>query len=123
VLFLAVVAPFGLLAVARLAERLAPEGQERGAAVVPAVALSVALLVPAVTAISNQLSRAVETRADAFAMRLTGDPAALVAFQRRIAVQNVADPDPPRVVRLLLGTHPTTMQRIGHALAVERSRP
>jgi STE24 endopeptidase len=123
VLFLAVVAPFGMLAVARLAERLVPAGQERGAAVVPAVALSAALLVPAVTAISNQLSRAVETRADAFAMRLTGDPGALVEFQRRIAVQNVADPDPPRVVRLLLGTHPTTMQRIGHALAVERSGP
>jgi STE24 endopeptidase len=123
VLFLAVVAPFGLLAVARLAERLVPAAQERGAAVVPAVALSAALLVPAVTAISNQLSRAVETRADAFAMRLTGDPGALVEFQRRIAVQNVADPDPPRVVRLLLGTHPTTMQRIGHALAVERAAP
>jgi STE24 endopeptidase len=123
VLFLAVVAPFGLLAVARLGERLVPAGQGRGAAVVPAVALSAALLVPAVTAISNQLSRAIETRADAFAMRLTGDPGALVEFQRRIAVQNVADPDPPRVVRLLLGTHPTTMQRIGHALAVERAGP
>jgi STE24 endopeptidase len=123
VLFLAVVAPFGLIAVARLAERVVPAGRERDAAVVPAVALSVALLVPALMAISNQLSRAVEHRADAFAMRLTGDPEALVEFQRRIAVKNVADPDPPRVVRLLLGTHPTTMERIGHALAVERAGP
>jgi STE24 endopeptidase len=91
--------------------------------VVPAVALAVALLVPALTAISNQLSRDVENRADSFAMELTGDPAALVDFQRRIAVQNVADPDPPAAVRLLLGTHPTTMERIGHALAVERAGP
>jgi STE24 endopeptidase len=81
------------------------------------------VLTPVIAAAGNQLSRGIEVRADRFAMELTGDPGALVEFQRRIAVQNVADPDPPRVVRLLLGTHPTTMQRIGHALAVERSGP
>jgi STE24 endopeptidase len=115
-LFLALVAPLGMLAVARAGERLAPPGP----GTVPAVALSVALLAPALTAISNQLSRAVETRADRFAIELTGDPGAQVGFQRRIAVQNVADPDPPAAVRLLLGTHPTTMERIGQALAAER---
>jgi STE24 endopeptidase len=77
--------------------------------------------VPGVTAISNQLSRAVEARADRFAMELTGDPQALVDFQRRIAVRNVGDPDPPALARFLLGTHPTTMERIGQALAVERA--
>jgi STE24 endopeptidase len=119
-LYLAIVAPLGMFAVARLTERLAPAGRERGPAAVPAVALSIALLVPAITAISNQLSRAVELRADRYALRLTGDAEALIGFQRRITIQNVSDPDPPAVVRFLLGTHPTAMERIGLALAVER---
>jgi STE24 endopeptidase len=78
------------------------------------------VLVPAISAISNQLSRQVEARADRFSMELTHDPRELIAFQKRIAVQNVADPDPPGWVTFLLATHPTAMQRIGQALAFER---
>jgi STE24 endopeptidase len=59
----------------------------------------------------------VEARADRFSLRLTGEPETLIGFQRRIAVQNVSDPDPPAVAHFLLGTHPTTMERIGLALA------
>ena len=67
--------------------------------------------------VSNQLSRAIERRADAFALELTGEPDAMIAFERRITLQNVGDPSPPRWLQLLLGTHPTTMERIGQALA------
>jgi STE24 endopeptidase len=116
-LYLAIVAPFGMLAVARLGERMAP-GEGRSA--VPAVALAIALIAPATTMISNQLSRAVEARADRFSMELTHDPDGLIAFQRKITVQNVGDPDPPGWVAFLLGTHPTAVQRIGQALAFER---
>jgi STE24 endopeptidase len=118
-LYLAIVAPFGMLAVARLSERLARRGAGPVAAV-PAVALSIAVLVPAISAISNQLSRQVEARADRFSMELTHDPPDLIAFQKRITVQNVADPDPPGWVTFLLATHPTSIQRIGQALAFER---
>jgi STE24 endopeptidase len=118
-LYLAIVAPFGMLAVARLSERLALRGAGPVVAV-PAVALSIAVLVPAISAISNQLSRQVEARADRFSMELTRDPQELIAFQRRIAVQNVSDPDPPDWVTFLLATHPTAMKRIGQALAFER---
>ena len=111
-LYLVIVAPFGMLAVARLAERL-----DRGGSPVPAVALSIALIVPAVTMISNQLSRGVEARADRFSMQLTHDPDGLIEFQRKITQQNVGDPDPPGWVSFLLGTHPTAVQRIGQALA------
>jgi len=72
------------------------------------------------TMVSNQLSRDVEARADAYSLELTRDPQTLIDFQRRIAVKNVSDPDPPQAVRFLLGTHPTTMQRIGLAEAFER---
>ena len=118
-LFLAIVAPFGMLAAARLAERFAPRATLGSAAAVPAVVLAVAIMAPAITAISNQLSRAVERRADAYSLELTGEAEPFIGFQRRIAVQNVSDPDPPAVARFLLGTHPTTLQRIGLALRFE----
>ena len=74
---------------------------------------------PVITTISNQLSRAIERRADAFALEMTGEPDAMVSFERRITLQNVGDPDPPRWQTVLLGTHPTTMERIGQALRYE----
>jgi STE24 endopeptidase len=115
-LWLTLVAPFGTFAVARAAEKLT----RPDATAVPAVALSLALIAPAITTISNQLSRAVERRADAFALDLTGEPDAMVGFERRITLQNVGDPDPPRWQEVLLGTHPPTMERIGQALATRR---
>jgi STE24 endopeptidase len=118
-LYLLIVAPFGLLAAARLAERLAPRDSLGTAAAVPAVVLAVGLLAPAITIISNQLSRGVEQRADQFSLELTDEPEAFVGFQKRIAITNVADPDPPPLVRFLLGTHPSTMERIGLAERLE----
>jgi STE24 endopeptidase len=117
-LYLAIVAPLGMFAVARLGERMAPRDSFGTAAAVPAVVLAISLMLPVITVISNQLSREVEARADRFSMELTREPDALIAFQRRIAVQNVSDPDPPAWTTFLLGTHPTTVQRIGQALAV-----
>ncbi len=118
-IWLAIVALPGMWAVAVLGERFSG-GFELGPRAVPAVALSIALVVPVITFVSNQLSRDVERRADAFSLELTHDPQDFIGFQRRIAVQNVADPDPPGLVRFLLGTHPTTVQRIGQAEAFER---
>lgn len=116
-LWLAIVAPFGLWATALLAERIAPRGAPLGPRTVPAVALSIAIVVPVLTMVSNQLSRDVERRADAFSLQLTQDPQTLIDFQRRIAIKNVSDPDPPALSRFLLGTHPTTLDRIGMAEA------
>ena len=112
-LYLAIVAPFGMLAAARLAERITPRDALAGAAAVPAVVLAVGVMAPAITFTSNQLSRAVETRADTYSLELTGEPRTFISFQKRVTLQNVSDPDPPRVTHWLLGTHPTTMQRIG----------
>ena len=119
-IWVAIVAPFGMWAVAMLTERLAPRDGALGPRAVPAVALAVALVVPVLTMVSNQLSRDVEARADAFSLELTDDPATLIEFQRRIALQNVSNPDPPGLARFLLGTHPTTLERIGMAKAFER---
>ncbi len=119
-LWLALVAPFAMFATQRLTERLGPE---RGTpAALPALALALALVSTGMTTISNQLSRRVEARADTFSLELTSAPAPFIAFERRIALQNVADPDPPGWLTWTLGTHPPTVARIGAAVAFERGR-
>jgi STE24 endopeptidase len=108
-LFLALVAPAGLYAVA-LWGRRAPAGP----AALPALALAAGVVSFGITAVSNQLSRDVEARADATALELTRDPAAFTAFQQRIAVRNLSDVDPPGW-SAFLRTHPTTVERLGFA--------
>jgi STE24 endopeptidase len=115
VLYAAIVAPAAALAVQRLSWELS---SERGTpATLPAVALSAMLITGPVGLIGNRLSRAMERRADHFALELAGAPDAFVSFERTIALQNVADVDPPRWVSRLLATHPPTAERIGAAVA------
>jgi STE24 endopeptidase len=71
----------------------------------------------------NSLSRAIEIRCDTEAVAATGDAEAFVDFHRRIALKNLADPDPPRWQQILLGTHPTTVERIALALAARAGGP
>jgi STE24 endopeptidase len=86
----------------------------------PAAALSLGLMSGAIGVVSNQLSRRVEARADSYALRLTNAPEPFISFERRIAVRNLADPDPPKWETWLLATHPPTIERIGMAVAYER---
>ncbi len=127
-LYVLLVAPAGLLAVAILTSAFsggagrvrAGPGELADARTLPALALALALVVPLVTMVSNQLSRRVEARADTFALQLTNKPQALVDFRRRSAVRNVAEPDPGAISQWLLGTHPTPLERIGAAEAWRR---
>ncbi|HEY7077221.1 MAG TPA: M48 family metalloprotease [Solirubrobacteraceae bacterium] len=116
--WLALTMPAALFAVARLAERLHPPD----ATAVPATALALGLVATPVGIIGNQLSRAIERRADHYALGLTGEPGQLVDFERRICVKNVIEPRPPAWERALLATHPDTMERIGRALATDPDR-
>jgi STE24 endopeptidase len=117
--WLALVAPAGTFLTQRLAEAfgrrygLGDPGRKPGPIALPAIALAVALATFAFGCASNVLSREVEASADSFALRLTDDPGAFAQFERRIAIQNVSDPDPPPVWQGLFGTHPTTLERIG----------
>ncbi|HEX2016936.1 MAG TPA: M48 family metalloprotease [Solirubrobacteraceae bacterium] len=124
-IYLALVAPLSLLSAALLTSRLAPgprfgsHPRVAGPDWLPALALSLGLVVTSITMISNGLSRSIEARADSFALRLTGEPAAFESFERRITLLNLADPQPPGWVSGLLGTHPSTVRRIGIARAYE----
>ena len=119
VLFAALTAPAGALAVQRLSWALSPE---RGtAAALPALAMAAALVSAPIGLISNRLSRAMERRADQVSLELTGASDAFVAFERTIALQNVADLDPPRWLTGLMATHPSTAERIGAALGYAKN--
>jgi STE24 endopeptidase len=122
-LWVALVAPFGLFAAALATRRLAPRDPASSpAAAIPALALSLAIVVPVVTTVSNQLSRRVEARADSYALQLTDAPEPFIDFERRIALKNVSDPDPPAWRTALLATHPSTVERIGLGVAFERAQ-
>ncbi|HEY2006859.1 MAG TPA: M48 family metallopeptidase [Solirubrobacteraceae bacterium] len=121
VLYAALVAPAGALAVQRLSWVLSAE---RGTpAMLPSLALAAALISAPLGLISNRLSRAVERRADQFALELAGAPDAFISFERTISLQNIADLDPPRWVSRLLATHPPTLERIGAAEAFAARAP
>jgi len=121
-LYLAIVAPFGMLAVARLTGRLAPEDAAGGPALLPALALSVTIMATTITTVSNAYSRAIESRADAFSLRATGQPEPFISFERRLTLRNLSDPDPPDWLTFLLSTHPPAIERIGIGVAYERAR-
>jgi STE24 endopeptidase len=119
-LFLALTAPLGLHAVARVTEQLGDSGRRPGPTTVPALTLALGLVGAPIGVISLQLSRRVEARADSFALQITDAPEAMISFEQRITIRNLADPDPPAWIRSLLATHPSTMQRIGMAKAYHR---
>jgi STE24 endopeptidase len=123
-LWVAIVAPAGMLVVMLLTRRWsARAGTVPGTtASLPAFALALALVAFGGVVISNQLSRAVEASADTYSLQLTGEPREFISMQQRLSRGNLSDPDPPAFYRALFGTHPTTMRRIGMALAFERER-
>ncbi|MER7754542.1 M48 family metalloprotease [Kitasatospora sp. NPDC097643] len=63
------------------------------------------------------VSRRIEARADRHALELTSDPEQFIAMQRRLALANVSDVDPPRLLELLFATHPSASRRIAAARA------
>ena len=118
--FSALTAPVAALAVQRVSEELSPA---RGSAqALPALALAAMVVAAPVGLVAMRLSRAVERRADLRSLELTGAGDAFVEFERRIALQNVADLDPPRWVSRLLSSHPPTLERIALALAYAEKR-
>ena len=114
VVYAAIVAPTALLAIQRLSWTLSAESGT--AAMLPPLALAAALVSAPLGLIGDHLSRSVERRADASSLELAQAPEAFISFERAIALQNVADLDPPRWVRALLATHPSTTERIGFAV-------
>jgi STE24 endopeptidase len=70
----------------------------------------------------NTISRAVEARADRASLEATGDFAGFERMQVALATRSLSDDDPPRWSQFWFGSHPTTLQRIGLARALEHER-
>ena len=79
--------------------------------------LNVALLVQ--DPIANAESRYMEYRADAFGLRVTGLHTATARLMVGFAERDFSDPDPPALLHLWFGTHPTLKERIAFALSGE----
>lgn len=86
-------------------------------AVLAAVAVQLALL-----PFANVVSRRYEAEADWVALEATRDPAAAERLYRSFVVTNLAQPEPPAWSRVLLGTHPSLLDRIAMARAWEARR-
>jgi STE24 endopeptidase len=71
----------------------------------------------------NGYIRRIERQADAYAVRLTGAPRAFIGAMRGLQRTNLSDPDPPRLVRLLLHSHPSLGERIRWAEAQAEEGP
>lgn len=119
ILYLALVAPAAMWATAEITRSVDGPPSEAGPRTLPALTLALGFVASLTSVVGNGLSREIERRADSFALRLAGSPEAFVSFERRITLQNLADPQPPRWLSLLLGTHPSTVERIGIAKAYE----
>jgi len=86
-------------------------------AAVPAAALVLVSLQLFSLPIVSAVSRRYEREADYEALRLTGTRGSAEALYRRFVRTSLADPDPSRLVQVLLSTHPTVVERIATARA------
>ena len=122
ILYVVLVTPLGLVFARELVLAIARRSGTDPAspAAIPAYLLALAFTALILNVPGNQLSREVEASADKFALELTHDPEALIKVQRQLARTNLSDPDPPGLYSWLFGTHPSTVDRIGAALAYER---
>lgn len=85
----------------------------------PVLGITMSLVGVVLSPLQLAYSRRIERRADDYAVRLTGNPRAYAGAMRKLAVQNLADPSPSRLVTILLHSHPPLAERIAVAQAAE----
>src|SRR5919109_1958066 len=85
---------------------------------VPLAILTVVLLELATLPATNAISRRYEAEADWHSLTTTRDPRAFEGLIGKLTEASLAEPDPPRAVHVLFGTHPTPMQRIEMATSL-----
>ena len=111
---LGVVAGFLLLRRPRI-RRATGAGSAGDPAIVPVLLGLVTLAAFAATPVQNAVSRAVEARADAHALDLTGDARTFISVQQRLAASNLTHLQPNPVLAFWFSSHPSPLERIGMA--------
>jgi STE24 endopeptidase len=123
VLWFGVIGVPAILLVLAAASRLC-RGLRGGLAAAAAVPVLLALAFTAqvvLLPVENLLSRRIEAEADWVALRATNDPAGAELLQRRLALANLSNPEPPSWAVRLLFDHPPVLERIGVARAYSSS--
>jgi STE24 endopeptidase len=72
--------------------------------------------------VQNTISRAIVARADRASLEATGDYRGFEKMQVRLATRSLSDASPPAWSQFWFGSHPTTVQRIGIARALEHAK-
>jgi STE24 endopeptidase len=93
------------------------DGPDGVAGLLAAALLAFTLTLP----LQNAISRRYEAEADWAALHATGDGRGAVALERRLALANLSNPNPPGWAVWLLFDHPPVMDRIAVAMAYSRS--
>ena len=99
----------GAYVVARVTRRRGGLGRP---AAVPLALLAVTVLQLALLPAANAISRRYEAEADWLALQATNDPEAFEGLTVELARAALAEPEPPRLARLLLETHPSPLERV-----------
>jgi STE24 endopeptidase len=90
-------------------------------ATLPLLGLLLGLVSLVLTPLQNAISRnLIERPADHFALELTGKHEAFVNAMEKLGRMNLADPNPPALIRYLLYSHPPLQERIDYAIARRR---
>jgi len=69
--------------------------------------------------IFNLISRRYEFQADREAVHLTGAPEIFVSLMEKLSRQNLSDPSPPLLIKILFYDHPPVAERVSAAKALE----
>ena len=113
-----------LLALALASPRLRRRSGTGGADDPSSVALVLALVTVGglvASPVVNSVSRAVEMRADRESLVATGESEAFLQIHRRLAIESVSDPTPPRWSQFWFGSHPTVLERAGLPSSLEEA--
>ena len=84
-------------------------------AALPLLVLVFGLLGLIMTPLTAFFTRRVESQADLFAIKLTGDADSFISAMAKLTDQNMAEGAPPRWVEILLDDHPSYRQRVSMA--------
>ncbi len=66
--------------------------------------------------IENYISRRLERNADSLALKVTGLKEAFISMMEKLALQNLADPNPSAIIKIFFFDHPPVKERIQAAL-------
>jgi STE24 endopeptidase len=113
---------FGVIGLPAILLMLAAAGRLTGGELTTSAAVPVVLACALTAAtlllpVENLLSRRIEAEADWVGLRATHDPQGMQSLQRRLALSDLSNPDPPGWAVWLLFDHPPVMDRIAVARA------